>query len=196
MAWLPIRTVTGSASGPLISPLVRVGDERRSSLQPETLRDVLRQGQGHGSGVDPPRGPSSLGWQFLAVPAVEDASVHGVLELDVRANLSHRLGLLIVAGSVPRPEPVATRPRSAERAPMSHRQRRVCAALQQDRHGFARVAAAAMGSGVAPVQRNRGEPVPLAAAQRAQQAWAEEPAVGPRPRVQQHPDRQRRPGRY
>ena len=49
------RNGYGLDQRPLISPLVRLGDERRSlSLQSETLHDVLRQDQGYGSGVDHP----------------------------------------------------------------------------------------------------------------------------------------------
>ena len=97
MAQLPMRTVTGPGQRPLISPLVRVGDERRSLLlQPKALDHILRQDHGCGSGVDHPVDRRPADGTFLAVSAVEDASVHGVLKLDVRANLSHRLGLLIV----------------------------------------------------------------------------------------------------
>ena len=86
MARLPIRTVTGPASG---------RSSRRSSASVTNAVPCCSSPRrsntfcgGYGSGVDHPVDRRPADGTFLAVPAVEDASVHSVLKLDARANLS------------------------------------------------------------------------------------------------------------
>ena len=99
-----------------------VGDERRPLLhQLQAFDDVLRQDQGHGSGVDDAVGGRAADVGLLAVSAVEHDAVLRVLENDVGVNLSHRLHPLIVARSVRRLQAGARMACSARSGPKGRR---------------------------------------------------------------------------